>query len=78
MSGIMKPMTTWPGRFLAFASKSLVLFLLFIAALSYSLDDGGWFNQFMVFLIVSSPIALVWLFRRTRKGGGGQSVPVDK
>ena len=52
---------------LAFAYKTLTMYFLFFSVLRFILQDGGWINWFMVFLILSSAFALVLVFRRLRQ-----------
>jgi hypothetical protein len=52
---------------LVYAYKTLVLFFLFISALRLIFYDGGWINDFIVFLILSCPIALVPVYRRLQR-----------
>ena len=55
------------GGILAYAYRSLVLYVLFISVLLLIVDDGGWINYFIVFLVLSSPLALALVCRRLRR-----------
>lgn len=64
MSGITGHTRKRLVGFLAFAYKTLILYFLFCAVLLFSVPSGAWFNYFIVFLILSSPLVLVLVVRR--------------
>ncbi len=53
--------------FTAYAYRSLALFFLIAAALRLASRDGGWINDFLVFLILCSPLLLRPAYHRLRK-----------
>jgi hypothetical protein len=68
-------MSELPGRLqqrladvLAYAYKTLVLYFFLISLIRFSAHDGGWINEFIVFLILSCGLALVLVFHRLRRG----------
>lgn len=67
MSGIPITLQRRFADFAAFAYKTLVLYFLFFSLLRLAFHDGGWINEFIVFLILSCPFALVPVFRRLRR-----------
>ena len=52
---------------LAYAYKTLCLYFLIFSVLRFVIRNGGWINDFLVFLILSSAYGLVPLFRRVRR-----------
>lgn len=52
---------------LAYAYTTLALYVLFRTVLRLLFHDGGWINEFLVFLMLSGPFALVPIFRRLRR-----------
>jgi hypothetical protein len=52
---------------LAFAYRTLVLYILYWAAFIHWHKSGGWVNYLAVAVILTIPIALVPLVRRMRK-----------
>jgi hypothetical protein len=51
----------------AYAYKTLALYFLFFSTLRFLFHDGGWINEFIVFLILSCAFALALVFRRFRR-----------
>ncbi len=66
MSGISARLRQWLVGFLAYAYKTLVLCFLFLSVIRFIFHDGAWFNDFIVFLLLSCGFALVPVFRRLR------------
>jgi len=56
--------------FSGYAYRSLALFFLLMALLRLAMRDGGWINDFLVFLILCSPLVLMLAYRRLRKQPG--------
>ncbi len=56
----------WSLRFALFMYRSLALFFLFIAALNLWGGSGRWFNEFVVFAVLSLPLVAGAIMRRRR------------
>jgi cation transport ATPase len=50
-----------------YAYKALALYFLFFSVLRFIFHNGGWVNEFIVFLILSCPFAIVLAIRRMRR-----------
>jgi hypothetical protein len=51
----------------AYAWRTLVLSFFAMALIRFLMDDGGWFNVFIVFLILCSGFAMALVSRRLRR-----------
>lgn len=51
----------------AYAYKTLALYFLFVSLIRFLFHNGGWINEFMVFLLLSCAFALALVFRRLRR-----------
>jgi len=68
MSGVPGRLQRRLANVLAYAYKTLALFFFFVSLIRFLSRDGGWINDFIVFLILSCAFALVLVFRRLRRG----------
>ena len=78
MSAIVDSLGRKLANFAIYAYQTLVLSFFFMSALLFSTREGGWINEFIVFLILSSAFAIAPIYRRLRKEPEGSGLESGK
>jgi len=67
MSAVADSLGRKLANFAIYAYQTLVLSFFIMSVLRFSTCEGGWINEFIVFLILSSAFAIAPIYRSLRR-----------